>query len=102
MNANMLGFLGGSEMVVIFVIAAVFFGAKKLPDLARGLGKGIREFKKASSEVTDGIQDAMNSEPAPPPRRPVAPIEASVDDGAEAPPQPVAQEPPKPPAAPGA
>ena len=98
----MLGLLGGSEMIVIMVFAALFFGAKKLPELARGLGKGVREFKKASSEVTDGIQEAMNAEPPPPPRRPAALKQASVDDGSEAPPQPTAQEPSKPPATPGA
>lgn len=44
--------LGPSELIIIFLLILVFFGAKKLPDLARGLGEGIREFKKASREIT--------------------------------------------------
>lgn len=44
--------LGPSELIIIFLLIFVFFGARKLPDLARGLGEGIREFKKASREIT--------------------------------------------------
>lgn len=69
MNVTMLGFLGGSEMVVILIVAAVFFGAKKLPELARGLGQGIREFKKVSSDVTDDLERAVYAEPPPPPQK---------------------------------
>jgi|TergutMp193P3_1026864.scaffolds.fasta_scaffold277923_2 sec-independent protein translocase protein TatA len=43
----MLGNIGTSELLIIFLIILVFFGAKKIPDLASGLGKGIRSFKKA-------------------------------------------------------
>ena len=43
--------LGGSEILLIVLVLLLFFGAKKLPELARGLGKGIKEFKDASSGV---------------------------------------------------
>jgi sec-independent protein translocase protein TatA len=59
--------LNGWEIVMILVLALVLFGAKKLPELAMGLGQGIKEFKKASRDVQDELQNAMNSEPAPPP-----------------------------------
>ena len=50
-----LGFIGGWEMVLILAVVLILFGAKKLPELAKGLGTGIKEFKKASREVTNEI-----------------------------------------------
>ena len=44
-----LGDIGGSELMLIMVVILIFFGANKIPELARGLGKGIREFKDAST-----------------------------------------------------
>ena len=61
--------LGGGEIVLILAVVLLLFGAKKLPELARGLGQGIREFKKASNEVTDEINRAMDEQPAPAPRK---------------------------------
>jgi sec-independent protein translocase protein TatA len=49
--------LGGSEALLIFAAFLLLFGAKKLPELAKGLGTGIKEFKKATREVTDEIQN---------------------------------------------
>ncbi len=57
--------LNGWEIVLILAVVLVLFGAKKLPELARGLGQGIREFKKSSREITDELQTAMDME-APP------------------------------------
>ena len=67
MNA-MLGLfnLGGGEVILIFAVILLLFGAKKLPELARGLGMGIKEFKKATRDVTDEMHNAMNENPAPP------------------------------------
>ena len=48
----MLAFIQGWEWVIILLAVLLLFGAKKLPELAKGLGKGIREFKKASSEIS--------------------------------------------------
>lgn len=43
--------IGGHELLLILLIVILLFGAKKIPELARGLGNGLREFKKASSEA---------------------------------------------------
>lgn len=52
-----LGGLGGWEILLIMLVILIFFGAKRIPDLARGLGKGIREFKDATTEIKDNIED---------------------------------------------
>jgi len=49
------GSIGPTELIIIFVIILLIFGGKKLPELAKGLGKGIREFKKATKEVQDEL-----------------------------------------------
>ena len=49
--------LGGWEMVIVVIAILLLFGAKKIPELAKGLGTGIKEFKKATREVTDEIQN---------------------------------------------
>lgn len=60
--------LGMQELIIILVIALLVFGANKLPEIGRGLGRGIREFRKASSELTDGPEEAEEAEePAKPP-----------------------------------
>ncbi len=56
-----LGNLGGPEIFLIVLFVLIFFGAKKIPELARGLGKGIREFKDATREIKDEIEDGANS-----------------------------------------
>ncbi len=60
--------LGGGEIILILALILILFGARKLPELAKGLGQGIKEFKKATREVTDEVSNAMD-EPPPPPRR---------------------------------
>ena len=57
-----LGSLGGSEIILILFIILLFFGAKKLPELARGLGKGIKEFKDATKDVKENIEKATKIE----------------------------------------
>jgi TatA/E family protein of Tat protein translocase len=60
-----MGQLGFSEMLMIFVIALLVFGPKKLPELGKSLGKGIREFKKATDELKSSWEDQVKdiSEP---------------------------------------
>ena len=58
--------LGGWEWVIVILAVLLLFGAKKIPELARGLGQGIREFKKATREVTDEIHNAANETPQTP------------------------------------
>ena len=50
--------LGTQEIILILLVILVLFGAKKIPDMMQGLGKGIREFKKASREIEDDITKA--------------------------------------------
>jgi len=52
--------LGGGEIILILALILIMFGAKKLPELAKGLGQGIKEFKKATREVTDEVSNAMD------------------------------------------
>jgi len=51
--------LGGGEIILILAIVLILFGAKKLPELARGLGQGIKEFKKATDSASVGTRDPM-------------------------------------------
>lgn len=54
-----MGNLGATEIILIVLAILVFFGAKKIPELARGLGQGIREFKKATKEVSEGVEEEV-------------------------------------------
>jgi sec-independent protein translocase protein TatA len=51
--------LGGSEMIVILLVVLLLFGGKKIPELMRGLGNGIREFNDAKKSVKSQIEDGM-------------------------------------------
>jgi sec-independent protein translocase protein TatA len=57
----MLG-IGGQEMFLILLAFLLLFGAKKIPELARGLGKGIREFKDASREIKDELEEGLKED----------------------------------------
>jgi len=59
--------LSGTELIIVVVAILVLFGAKKIPEFAKGLGKGINEFKKASREVTDSIENEPPVAPKTPP-----------------------------------
>lgn len=50
-----MGNLGATEIILIVLVILVFFGAKKIPELMQGLGKGIREFKKATREIEEDV-----------------------------------------------
>ncbi|MEP7265421.1 MAG: twin-arginine translocase TatA/TatE family subunit [Bacteroidota bacterium] len=66
--------LGGGELLVIMLFILIFFGSNKIPDLARGLGKGMREIKDAMNGVQSEIRQTMNDTersvtmPPPPPK----------------------------------
>jgi sec-independent protein translocase protein TatA len=51
----MLGNFGSTEILLIALVLLLLFGAKRLPDIAKGIGKGIKDFKKEISSVTDNI-----------------------------------------------
>ncbi len=61
------GMLGGWEIVLILAVVLLLFGAKKLPELAKGLGQGIKEFKKATTDVQRDLQSALEEDHNPPP-----------------------------------
>ncbi len=56
-----LGNIGGPELILIMFVIVIFFGAKRIPELARGLGKGIREFKDASAGIRKEIEDGASA-----------------------------------------
>jgi TatA/E family protein of Tat protein translocase len=60
-----MGNIGTSELILILLVILVFFGSKKIPELAQGLGKGIREFKKATREIQDDDGDQKKIEQKP-------------------------------------
>lgn len=65
--------LGGGEIILILALILILFGARKLPELAKGLGQGIKEFKKATREVTDEVSRSMDEPPPPPPQKQLPP-----------------------------
>jgi len=66
----MFGGVGVQELLLIFLVVLLLFGAKRIPDIAHGLGKGVREFKRAMQDTQDelnrSISDTDKKEPAPP------------------------------------
>jgi sec-independent protein translocase protein TatA len=61
MNTVLLWVPGWGEMLVIVLFILIFFGAKKIPEIARGMGKGIREFKDATKEIKNEINEGANA-----------------------------------------
>ena len=56
----MLLFIGGLEILIILLFVVLFFGANKIPELAKGMGKAMRELKDASNEIKKDIRDSTN------------------------------------------
>ena len=69
---------GGGEMLVILFFFIIFFGAKKIPEIAKGLGRGIREFKDASAGIKRELEEGINAaeKPPRPPENPPAKLES--------------------------
>ena len=67
--------LGGWEIILILGVALLLFGGKKLPELAKGLGNGIREFKKATSNASEEMRHAIE-DPLPVVSRRLPPVRA--------------------------
>jgi len=57
-----LGMLGTQEIILILIVVLVLFGGKKIPELMRGLGKGVNEFKKAKDDVYNSVENPTKSE----------------------------------------
>ena len=58
----LFGMPSGGEWIFVILAVVLLFGAKKIPELAKGLGKGINEFKKAKSDITNEIETAGDDE----------------------------------------
>lgn len=56
------GMPGGWEWIIIALVVVIFFGAKKIPEIARGLGKGIREFRDATKDIKSEIEEGGKTE----------------------------------------
>lgn len=59
-HAELLGVLGTNEIIIILIIVLLLFGGRKIPELMRGLGKGVREFNDAKSSVKKEIEESAN------------------------------------------
>ena len=59
-HANLLGVLGTQEIIIILVIVLLLFGGRKIPELMRGLGRGVREFNDAKNNVKKEIEENAN------------------------------------------
>jgi sec-independent protein translocase protein TatA len=62
----LLGVLGTQEIIIILVIILLLFGGRKIPELMRGLGRGVREFNDAKSNVKKEIEDGINESKSTP------------------------------------
>lgn len=90
----MFGSIGMPELVVIFVIALIIFGPRKLPELGKSLGRSINEFKRASNELKSTLEEEVRLDeqrskqasaapaPAPPTATPDEPVARHADTGA--------------------
>lgn len=58
-----LGMIGAQEIILILIVVLVLFGGKKIPELMRGLGRGMNEFKKAKDGVYDEVESSIKDNP---------------------------------------
>ncbi|HLT23181.1 MAG TPA: twin-arginine translocase TatA/TatE family subunit [Bacteriovoracaceae bacterium] len=75
--------LGFGELLLIFLIALIFIGPKKLPELAKGLGEGLKEFQKATKGFTDTVNESMAADEKKDPPSIEAPAKTEVVAEAE-------------------
>ena len=86
--------IGFPELLVILVVALLVFGPAKLPELARSLGRGLAEFRRASSDLRESLHEASEEPRIEPPQPPAQkPAEAGSAEVAEAPAEPAAKAP---------
>lgn len=62
----LLGIIGGQELIVILIIALLIFGGKKIPELMRGIGRGVKEYKKGLNDINDAEGDSKTDKDSPP------------------------------------
>ena len=71
--------MGPWELLLIFLAVLLLFGAKRLPEIAQGLGKGIREFKGAVKDTTDEIKGSLDDKPGNTPNQNNTPTDKKPD-----------------------
>jgi len=64
----MFGSIGGPELLLIFVVALLIFGPRKLPELGKSLGKGLAEFRRAATDLRESLETEVAREPKPAPQ----------------------------------
>jgi len=80
------GAIGAPELILVLILVLVLFGPKRIPEIMRGLGQGIRQFKEASSKAISEIEEATVMEPHAPAPKPVATAPAASAPAPEEPP----------------
>ena len=63
-NIYLAGMIGAQEIIIILIIVLILFGGKKIPELMKGLGKGVKEYKKAVSGIEDELSNDMSEDSA--------------------------------------
>ncbi len=79
----MFGSIGMPELLVIFIIALIFIGPKKLPEIGKAIGKGISEFRKATQEIKESIEVESESTDIVEPEEPIDSIAGTKEDKLE-------------------
>ena len=72
LNPLLFSMPGGGELIIILVVVLLLFGGRKIPELMRGLGRGIREFNDAKSNVTKELEEGMKEKDVPTTNNPSA------------------------------
>lgn len=75
---QLLGVIGGQEIIVILLIVLILFGGKKIPELMKGLGKGVKEYKKAMNGIEDEVNSISGDASPQPPMQETKPDESQI------------------------
>ncbi len=78
-----MGSIGTAELIVVLIIVLVLFGGRKIPEIMRGIGEGLREFRKASSEATSEIQRLAEEETDTTAEETATVVDAQLEDGTD-------------------